>query len=85
MFFVIASKHLLSCSIGPKVLTYGSLYPHNDSIIPTVTDNLFSQGKIEHNLVAVSFEPSESEGSVNGELSFGGTDSTKYIGDITYL
>jgi cathepsin E len=62
-------------------------------MIPTVTDNLFSQGTISSDLVAVSFEPATSnEVSVftlpdkpmnhnlqvtNGELSFRKTDSSK--------
>jgi cathepsin E len=73
------------CSIGPKYLTLDTLFPDNTSIIPTVTDNLYGQGKIEQNLVAVSFEPTASEPVIDGELTFGSTDSTKYTGDITYL
>ncbi|KAF8470920.1 family A1 protease [Russula ochroleuca] len=71
--------------IGPKYLTLDTLFPDNTSIIPTVTDNLYGQGKIEQNLVAVSFEPTASEPVIDGELTFGSTDSTKYTGDITYF
>ena len=49
-----------------------------------VTDNLFSQGVITQNLVAVSFEPTTTEEANNGELTFGGTDSTKFTGSITF-
>ena len=49
-----------------------------------VTDNLFLLEAIPKNLVAVSFEPTNSLNVVNGELTFGGTDSSKYIGSITY-
>jgi cathepsin E len=56
----------------------------HDRIIPTVTDTLFAQGTIKENLVAVYFEPTNSSSVVNGELTFGATDSTKYIGDIDY-
>ncbi len=49
-----------------------------------VTDNLFSQGIITSNLVAVSFAPTTSASSTNGELTFGGTDSTKFTGSITF-
>ena len=82
--FRIASNTLF-CSIGPKDLTFDSLSPDNTSIIPTVTDNLYGQGKIEQNLVAVSFEPTAQDSALNGELTFGGTDPNKYTGNITYL
>ncbi|KAF8495722.1 acid protease [Russula emetica] len=74
--------------IGPTDLTYGTAsYPDNSAVastIPTVTDTLFAQGTIKQNLVAVSFEPTTSGSVVNGELTFGDTDSSKYIGDINY-
>ena len=54
------------------------------SHLPTVTDNLFTQGVITAHEVAVSFEPTQSESSTNGELTFGGTDSTKFTGSITF-
>ncbi|KAI0296360.1 aspartic peptidase A1 [Multifurca ochricompacta] len=60
--------------IGPTDRTVGTLSPDTGSSVPTVTDNLFSSGIIESNLV-----------SVNGELTFGGTDSEKYTGDITFI
>lgn len=78
-------RQLTFRSIGPINLTLGSLYPHKNRIIPTVTDNLFKQGKIEQNLVSVSFEPTSDSPITNGELIFGGVDSAKYIGDINYL
>ncbi|KAN0103724.1 aspartic peptidase A1 [Russula decolorans] len=72
--------------IGPRDLTLNTTFPDNSSIIPTVTDNLVRQGTIKQNVVAVYFEPSNSTSDINlnGELTFGGTDRTKYIGDITY-
>lgn len=54
-------------------------------IARTVTDNLFKQGKIQKNQVAVSFVPTNSIPTVNGELTFGGVDSTKFIGELDYL
>jgi cathepsin E len=53
--------------------------------IPTVTDNLFSQGSISSNLVSVSFEPTNSSSAKNGELTFGGSDSSKFTGNITFM
>jgi len=75
----------MSRRIGPNVLTLGILQPDNNMIAQTVTDNLFSQGKIQKNMVAVSFKPTNSFPTVNGELTFGGVDRTKYIGELDYL
>jgi hypothetical protein len=49
----------------------------NTPDVPTVTDNLYAQGKISSNLLGVSYEPSSSADVPNGELTFGGTDTTK--------
>jgi cathepsin E len=83
MFSYPSNTHF--CSLGPRNLTLGSLSPDNTTAIPTVTDNLFYQKKIKQNLVAVSFEPTNSVSAINGLLTFGGTDSTKHTGKITYL
>jgi cathepsin E len=72
-------------SIGPKIGTFGTLYPDSNSVIPTVTDNLFTQGKIKENLVAVSFQPTSEELTTVGELTFGGTDPSKYTGNIHHV
>ncbi|KAE9406893.1 aspartic protease [Gymnopus androsaceus JB14] len=68
--------------IGPDDLTEDTV--SGVSTVPTVTDNLFTQGTIAEKVVAISFEPATSEEVTNGELFFGGTDSTKFTGDITY-
>ncbi|KAI0793715.1 aspartic peptidase A1 [Fomes fomentarius] len=70
--------------LGPVGLTVGTLSPDINVTIPTVTDNLFRQHKISANKVAVSFEPTNSTEVVNGELTFGGTDSSKFVGSIHY-
>jgi hypothetical protein len=75
----------VSCRLSPNDLTLGILYPDNNMIAPTVTDNLFHQGKFQKNQVAVSFVPTNSIPTVNGELTFGGVDPTKYIGELNYL
>ncbi|KAI0064989.1 acid protease [Artomyces pyxidatus] len=62
----------------------GTLTPATTTTIPTVTDNLYSQGTIPTDLVAVSYEPATSASVSNGELTFGGLDSSKYTGSITY-
>ncbi|EKM61625.1 uncharacterized protein PHACADRAFT_204793 [Phanerochaete carnosa HHB-10118-sp] len=68
--------------IGPVSLTWGTV--NNTDTVPTVADNLFSQGTISTEVVAVSFEPTTKESVTNGELTFGDTDSSKYTGSISY-
>ncbi|KAL4244016.1 peptidase A1 family protein [Abortiporus biennis] len=69
--------------IGPVDLTAGTV--SDGRLVPTVTDNLFLQHLIESNIVSVSFAPPTSLSSLtDGELTFGGTDSSKYQGQIHY-
>ncbi|KAG1783587.1 aspartic peptidase domain-containing protein [Suillus placidus] len=70
--------------IGPVDLTVDTLPNSPATTIPTVTDNLYGQGTISQNVVGVSFEPTTSQTVTNGELTFGGTDATKYTGSIAY-
>jgi hypothetical protein len=60
-------------------LTRGTLSPNGTSVIPTVTDNLFNQTIIANNFVSLSLEPTTSALQMNGELTFGGIDTTKII------
>ena len=84
--------------------------------IPTVTDNLYSQGKISTNSIGISYAPTSDStttsggttssgtasggttsgstsggtsnaqtGLLNGELTFGGTDSSKYSGELNMV
>lgn len=76
--------------IGPVDLTQGTLSTGEQ--VPTVTDNLFAQGTISSNSIGISYEPStaspstpDAPGVMNGELNFGGTDSTKISGEITFV
>lgn len=69
--------------IGPEDLTCGTL-SDEDECITTVTQNAYSQGLISVEEVGISFEPTTSASDTNGELTFGGTDSSKYNGTITY-
>ena len=71
--------------LGPVDLTVGVLSPDTNSEVPTVTDNLFSQGTISSDTVSVSFEPATSSSDQSGELTFGDTDSTKFTGSITTM
>jgi hypothetical protein len=61
-------------------------FPHSTGTVsrtpsvPTVTDNLFSQGTIQSDSLGISYVPSTSATHVaNGEIQFGGTDSSKYV------
>ncbi|CAA7264829.1 unnamed protein product [Cyclocybe aegerita] len=71
--------------IGPVDLTKGTLSPAATTFIPTVTDNLFSQGTISANEIGISFEPTTASEVLNGELTWGGTDSSKFTGSITWV
>ncbi|OJA07636.1 hypothetical protein AZE42_01101 [Rhizopogon vesiculosus] len=71
--------------IGPLDLTEGTLTNAPTTTIPTVTQNLYTQGIVSAVVVGVSFEPTTSQKVTNGELTFGGTDSTKYTGTIAYV
>ncbi|KAF9343666.1 hypothetical protein BGX26_005396, partial [Mortierella sp. AD094] len=55
--------------------------------IPTPVDNLYSAGYIPSDVIGVYFKTITDGGSqeTNGEITFGGVDSTKYTGSITYV
>ncbi|KAH7926943.1 acid protease [Leucogyrophana mollusca] len=67
--------------VGPTDLTEGTV--SNTDEVPTVTDNLYSQGTIGADVLGIYFVPA-SESNSNGELTFGGTDTSVTTGDITY-
>ncbi|KAI0797321.1 aspartic peptidase domain-containing protein [Irpex lacteus] len=69
--------------IGPADLTQGTT--SGGGIVPTVTDNAFSQGSLTLDEVGISFEPTTSSSVQNGELTFGGIDSSKFRGSINYI
>ncbi|KAF9055852.1 aspartic protease [Panaeolus papilionaceus] len=71
--------------IGPVDLTVDTLSPATSSSIPTVTDNLFKNGVIPSNEIGISFVPTTSNDAVNGEITWGGTDSSKFSGSITFI
>jgi len=45
--------------------------------IPTVTDNLLSQGTISTESIGIFYQPTTEENLANGELTFGGVDESK--------
>ncbi|KAI0263910.1 aspartic peptidase domain-containing protein [Gloeopeniophorella convolvens] len=70
--------------IGPVDLTEGTV--GGQTPVPTVTDNLFKQGTISTESIGIFYQPSTSAESVaNGELTFGGVDSTKTTGDVNFV
>ncbi|KAI0327436.1 acid protease [Cubamyces sp. BRFM 1775] len=69
--------------IGPVDLTEGTT--SSGGPIPTVLDTALAEGFISDELVGVSFEPTTELSVTNGVLTFGGTDSSKYTGDIAYV
>ncbi|KZT62876.1 acid protease [Calocera cornea HHB12733] len=70
--------------IGPTILTEDTVSGVTE--VPTVTDNLYTQGIITEKVVGIYFQPPSgtSEAQVNGELTFGGVDTTKATSAITY-
>ncbi|KAJ6549506.1 acid protease [Mycena sp. CBHHK59/15] len=70
--------------IGPVDLTSGTV--GSTTSVPTVTDNLFKQGTVPVESIGISYVPTTSSTSAaNGELMFGGTDASKFTGDISYV
>jgi hypothetical protein len=69
---------------GPVDLTESTVT--GATTVPTFLENLKSSGVISTNVLGVSFAPESGSDSndSNGELTFGGVDSTKYTGSITY-
>lgn len=65
-------------SVDLKDRTFSSSQPSS-----TITNILFAQGAIPEDSFGISYEPASSddsdEGVVDGELTFGGADSLKYV------
>ena len=66
-------------SLGPDGLTLGTILDSPEATVQTVTDNLFTQCQSENHRFAIFFEPTASTDVVNGELSFGMMDETKFL------
>ena len=69
--------------IGPIDLTDGTTSSGGE--IPTVVNTAFAAGSIDANLIGISFEPTTSLSVTNGELTFGGVDTSKYTGTLAYV
>ncbi|USW48075.1 Putative aspartic peptidase A1 family, aspartic peptidase, active [Septoria linicola] len=70
---------------GPVALTQGTV--SNANTVPTFMDNLYKQGSISTEVLGVYFKPESGSDTndANGELTLGGTDSSKYTGALTYF
>lgn len=70
--------------LGPVGLTDGTV--SNETEIPTFLNNLHSAGHISDEVLGVYFTPLHGNNTKEGggQLTFGGTDPTKYFGTIAY-
>ncbi|KZP09886.1 family A1 protease [Athelia psychrophila] len=68
--------------LGPNFLTLGTV--SGTLIVDTIADDLKSQGVISTESIGIYYAPTTSESVGNGELTFGGVDTSKYTGTITY-
>ena len=70
---------------GPVDLTEDTV--SNANTVPTFMDNLLKQGSITTEVLGVSFRPESGsdDDDTNGELTLGGTDTSKYSGALTYF
>ncbi|KAF5343242.1 hypothetical protein D9758_013409 [Tetrapyrgos nigripes] len=69
--------------IGPVDLTQGTV--EGEGTIPTVTDNLLSQGTISTESIGIFYQPTTDANLPNGELTFGGVDDSKVQGEVTFV
>jgi hypothetical protein len=69
--------------VGPTDLTQDTVEPSTGTI-PTVTDNLCAQGAISQPVLGVYFQPTTQSSDTNGQLTFGGVDTTMTKGSISY-
>ena len=68
--------------LGPVNLTTGTSSTALE--VPTVMDNLYSQGTISQEVLGVFFSP-VSESDCNGTLTFGGYDNSVITGPVNYV
>jgi len=69
--------------VGPVDLTEGTV--SGSSQVPTVMQNAYSQGKVPAQILGVYFAPTTTpDNKQNGELAFGGVDTSKTTGSVSY-
>ncbi|KAF8816930.1 aspartic peptidase A1 [Phlegmacium glaucopus] len=71
-------------NLGPTDLTLGTLSPATNTLVPTIVDNAFAQKLITADEISIAFKPINVSESLNGVLTWGGTDSTNFIPPISF-
>lgn len=69
--------------VGPAGLTAGTTSAN--TTIPTITDTAASEGIIPAAILGVYFAPPTGQDTQNGEVTFGGVDTSKISGNVTYV
>ena len=59
--------------------------PEGTTLVPTVTDTAYQEGLISHKIVGISFAPVTAYGEINGELTFGYVDESKYVDSLNTM
>ena len=73
--------------LGPTIGSAGSVENNPNTVVRTPVDTAQNQGSIPSQTLGIYFQPITSTSSSeanNGVITFGGVDTTKYTGDITY-
>ena len=71
--------------LAPVGLSRGKLVNAPKTTIPTVTRNLYTQNVITHEVISIFFLPAILNSHTYGEITFSGTDPTRYPGQIAYM
>lgn len=72
--------------IGPPDRTFNTTGTDPFQLVPTVTDEMIMQGIIDANITGVSLTPlTTPDFDLDGEVTFGGVDPTKFIGNFTFV
>ncbi|GJJ14123.1 hypothetical protein Clacol_008380 [Clathrus columnatus] len=72
--------------IGPPDRTFNTTGTDPFILVPTVTDEMLMQGIIDVNITGVALSPlTTPDFELNGEVTFGGIDPTKFIGNLTFV
>ncbi|KAG2354700.1 family A1 protease [Suillus spraguei] len=70
--------------LGPEDLSRNTMPLAMHDTIPTITDRLFEQGKINRRVVGIFLRPTFDLDDRFGELTFGEPDNSKYMGTMVY-
>ena len=72
--------------LGPVGLTRGTLQNAQATTIPTVTQNLYTQGVISQEVIGIFFPPTTvADEPAYGQITFGGIDTWWTTGEIAYM